>query len=151
METTRLGRGDLCDLWHSSQRKFRAAFLRGLDSRRMTKRLDGGEGVHIGLVSRQKASRGHSGNHAVKFSFFFSVNAMNNNVTLFFSFIGLLIMYTEQFFKYAFNCVFQFYLELKLAPLKIRREWFQLTDSSETKKTKLILNHYEYHDRGCQN
>ena len=43
-------------------------------------------------------------------------------------------MYTKQFFKYTFNCVFQCYLELKIAPLKRRREWFQLTDSFETKK-----------------
>ena len=66
--------------------------------------------------------KGHSGDQAAKFRIFFSVNAMNNNVKLFFSFIMLLIMYTEQFFKYTFNCVFQCYLELKVAPLKIRRE-----------------------------
>ena len=55
-------------------------------------------------------------------SVFFSVNAINKNVKLFFSFIKLLIMYTEQFFKYTLNCVFQCYLELIVAPLKIRGE-----------------------------
>ena len=89
-------------------------------------------------VIKQFKLRGHSGNHVAKFGnvqdFFFSVNTMNNNVKLFFSFIRQIIMYTEQFFKYTVNCVFQCYLELKIAPLKIRRERFQLTDSFETKK-----------------
>ena len=31
---------------------------------------------------------------------------MNNNVKLFFSFVKLLVMYTEQFFKCTINCVF---------------------------------------------